>query len=115
MTLHLVTSLTPLGEQDLVAEILIAGEGTTKGNFVQDGDSLVNQADLDYVMANFDELGLEALFLVRNNFGSVSEEQRIMQIAVNYASGGVVAIPEPTTFALLGLSSMLLTTRRKKA
>ena len=41
------------GTEDLVLELVIAGEGLTKGNFVQDGDSMVNQADLDWVMAHF--------------------------------------------------------------
>ena len=59
-------------------------------------------------------VGLEELALVRNNFNSVSEEARILTIAAEYVTTGVASIPEPTTFALLGLSSMFLTARRKK-
>lgn len=103
------------GTEDLVLELVIDGEGTARGNFVQDGSSLVDQADLDYVMANFDTLGLEALAAVRNNFGQVSEETRVITGIVEYDAGIVAAIPEPTTFALLGLSSFLLTSRRKNA
>lgn len=108
------------GEEDLEFEFVLVGEdgaaGEANGNFVQDGNSVVDGADLQEVADTFDEPNaLERLFAVRNNINTVSEETRIIQGVIVYDSGVVASIPEPTTFALLGMTSLVLASRRKRA
>ncbi len=104
--------------EDLAFEFYIIGDGTDTGNYVQEGQSRVNNADLAYVKSKMgtEDADLQSMFNVRNNFGKVSEDARIANGVVIYEDGvSASAIPEPTTFALIGLSTLLMTSRRKKS